>query len=152
MWTGWNLSFMKYLKKKFPRCQGKLSRMFFRPSQSKTAYEYRMSIALEWVERCLHRKMLWGNFRRGCATTVRITDHRWSSRIGGFQCLAEQSGVKERIVILKMIKKEYYWLFIIIQTENKEFDLHNNCFEKYHYKKIFKLSCIILISTLYMQK
>lgn len=51
-----------------------------------------------------------------------------------------------------MIKKEYYWLFIIIQTENKEFDLQNNCFEKYHYKKIFKLSCIILISTLYMQK
>lgn len=50
-----------------------------------------------------------------------------------------------------MIKKEYYWLFIIIQTKNKEFDLHN-CFEKYHYKKIFKLSCIILISTLYMQK
>lgn len=135
MWTGWNLSFMKYLKKKFLRCHGELSRMFFRPSQSKRAYEYRMSIALEWVERCVHRKMLWGNFRRGCATTVRITDHRWSSRMRGFQCLAEQSGVKERIVILKMIKKEYYWLFIIIQTENKEFDLHNQLFWKVSLQK-----------------
>lgn len=34
-----------------------------------------------------------------------------------------------------MIKKEYYWLFIIIQTENKEFDLHNQLFWKVSLQK-----------------
>lgn len=36
-------------------------------------------------------------------------------------------------------------------SNRKQFDIHNY-FAKYCYQKTFKLSCIIICSTLYMQK
>lgn len=81
--------------------------MFFRPSQSNTAYEYRMSIAWSelrdvYIEKCFEEISVEDVLRRYALQTT-DDHHGW-----GFQCLAEQSGVKERIVILKMITKEYY--------------------------------------------